>query len=526
MSSPVSARQAVLVALAFSAIAYLNADTRVDWLDEGYLWCGAINTHMGQVPIRDFQAYDPGRYYWCAAVFSVLGNGLMALREAAILFQFFCLSAALLALRRGVRSVWALVGAGLLLYFWMIVPFRYFDSGIPLVAVFLGVRFLEKTSWKRSFSCGAWAGLASFFGVNHGLYLFVGFYALLAYAIAKGAVDDAMKKRIAFGFGFAAGTLPILAMLLGVPGFYESYAEHLMRLGGFLKLGVTNIPLPVPWPWTFSWQTFGRLYPDIWVRLLGFANALSIGTALVLLFLFYVFAFPAVLRVQKGDIRGRAVFIVPVWIGAVYLHHVFSRAESLHIGEAFFPVILGVWSLQGAYPSFNKVLARALVALVTFVSFLAAGLQSNLLLKNFSYKKNLVRYPVGKELFWMLKADAAFARGIQKVVAAHVRPDEPVLLAPLLATFYPMLGKQPPVYEVYFGHPQTEKIQWRMIRQLEEKKVNWAIIGDQYVDNIDELRLSQTHVLLWRYLATNFEILPAPELQKGYVLARRKVFLT
>src|SRR6266545_922706 len=91
----------VVLAFGFSFMSFfIDGNVGINLADEGYLWYGMLALKAGQVPIRDFQAYDPGRYLWTAAWSSLLGNGLIALRAACMLFQCFGVLAGLLAARR------------------------------------------------------------------------------------------------------------------------------------------------------------------------------------------------------------------------------------------------------------------------------------------------------------------------------------------------------------------------------------------------------------------------------------------
>lgn len=105
-------------------------DTGLNLGDEGYLWHNAQRTLEGGVPIRDFRSYDPGRYYWSALWFAWLGPGLSSLRISLAAFQFLGLFAALLAIRRAIRSWQGLILSSIVILLWMYPRHKIFEISL------------------------------------------------------------------------------------------------------------------------------------------------------------------------------------------------------------------------------------------------------------------------------------------------------------------------------------------------------------------------------------------------------------
>src|SRR5579863_7576626 len=104
----------------------------------------------GHVPVRDFESYEPGRYYWGALFFWLLrDHGIVTLRLALASFGAVGIGCALLTLRRVIPEIPLLALAGVIFALWMEPRFRVFEITLSLAAVLVGVRLLEAPTARR-----------------------------------------------------------------------------------------------------------------------------------------------------------------------------------------------------------------------------------------------------------------------------------------------------------------------------------------------------------------------------------------
>ena len=148
--------------------------------DEGFLWYGAQRVMLGEVPVRDFMSYDPGRYYWSAALMSLWGdNGIVALRGAVAVFQVIGLFVALLLIARSVRTpnFPYLFLSAIILAAWMYPRHKLFDISLSILLIGVLAFLVQHPTSRRYFLTGLCVGLVAVFGLNHGVYGVLGLAA-------------------------------------------------------------------------------------------------------------------------------------------------------------------------------------------------------------------------------------------------------------------------------------------------------------------------------------------------------------
>jgi hypothetical protein len=512
MNRSVIDREVLLTFLLAVSLASLNfclqGRVGINFADEGFLWYGAAQTASGQVPIRDFRSYDPGRYYWIALWAPVFGTGLVGVRLAVAVFQIGGVFLGLLVVRRVVSSWWERAIVGTCLIAWMFPYFKVFEFTIAITGVYVGVRLVECPSRKRYFLAGVFVGGAAFFGRNLGLYSFLGGAMLIAFIQMRIHREFAISRLGVWGIGIMVGSLPFLLMALALPGFAQAFLEHLVWM---VRLEQTNLPLPVPWPWSGS-----RRFVSSWDQL----AVLAVECGFVAMPLFFLVACYLLVRSPLMDRRRQSVFVSSTCVGVWYLHHAFSRADLSHLAQSLAPFLLGVAALPAFVGAREHGWFRrlGLGGLVMFTSG-AASLGSPWI--QHCYRTPCVPYEVRGETLWLRAGHRDLIEAVRQIVRAHVRPEEGLFIAPHWPAFYPILQRPSPTEEMYFLFPEGMEQQERIITDLQKNNVRWAILGDVALDGREALRFRHTHSFVWLFLMREFEPVAIKGLPPGYQLLHK-----
>ena len=499
--------QILLLAVVVSSLNFaLQGNSGFSLSDEGFLWYGAQRTLLGELPLRDFLAYDPGRYYWAAAFMGAVGdNGIMALRGSVVIFQAFGLFVGLATIaassERENRVYLSL--AALILVIWMFPRHKFFDFSLSLILLGALAMLVESHTRRRYFLFGLVVGGAAVFGRNHGVYgLVAGLLAIAWLNFRAGERAFLLSRVAAWSLGIAIGFMPIPVMALTLPGFGEAFLDSLIVLR---DMGSTNISLPVPWPWLVE--------PS--------ANPFGVVSRKLLIGLFFVslpvFGLAATVFVFQRKYRGRKVspqLAASAFVSIPYAQHAFSRADLSHLCQSIAPLLVGLLVLGAG---------RSAVAKWSLVLVLAAAsfwvMHPYQPVWKCAVEGKCTPVEISGDQLWVstgTQQDIALLRWLK---AEYLEAGESFYVAPSWPGAYALLEQKSPVWENYPLFHRSESFEQAEIKRLEKARLGFAVVFEFPFDKNESRRFSKTHPHTYEYFSKNFQRIEKPT-RRSYEIYR------
>lgn len=476
----------VIFILYFSGLRYgLNLS------DEGYLWHGSREVLKGKIPIRDFRAYDIGRYYWCALWMILLNRELLALRICLFITRIIGLFLATFMLYL-ITATWVVVILSAFLFaFWMGPRHKQIDIFTSIWVTFLAVILILEPHPLYYFLLGICVGFIFLIGLNHVLYAIAGIFTLLSMMGLHGyGLEYGNSLSLFVGGGIVSAVL-IFSLFILIPRFLNVYWDvKVMRV---LKRKTTNLSLPFPWIWT--------TYTP---QLNGFTSIKTIFIKGMFTFmpLFYIGILLFYTVLHQPSVPKEWAIIATSSIGLFYFHHVISRADLGHLTQASFPFLITIVLLLDTF-SFGYIV----LCCITILSYrYIYASQQNSIPKVWSKNKNLTSLTIQHNSVWINKGQANIISTLNTFIQTHSKKEDSVLILPTLVTLYPLLERKPAVYDIFCVYPALKEEEERMIREVNTSKAPIAIIRNSPLDGKESLRFSHTHPLLWNYLNEHYQI--------------------
>ncbi len=390
--------------------------------DEGFLWYGAQRVMQGEVPIRDFMSYDPGRYYWSAAFMSLWGNnGIMALRGALAVFQIVGLFTGLLLIASAAKkqNLFYLLLAAITLVAWMFPQFRLFDISLSILLIGVLTFLVQNPSIRRYFFTGLCVGLVAVFGRNHGVYGIVGSIGVIVWLNIKPAQGPGLIKGfMLWSAGVTAGFMPVLFMILLIPGFAVAFWESIY----FLLFGIkaTNLSLPVPWPWRVDFDTSDTL------SLIKAIRGVLVGLFFIAIVVFGILSVIWVVLQRLQNKHVSSALVAASFLALPYVHFSYSRAALAQLSLGIFPLLVGCLVILSTQPAKIKwTLASILFALsipTTLMEFPAWHCRASKLCVNIEISGNnlIVKQDTASNVRLLRKLANQYAHRMVEVLSLHL----------------------------------------------------------------------------------------------------------
>jgi hypothetical protein len=464
------------VAMLLLLAASFSARVGIPIHDEAYLLNGIDRVLSGMVPVRDFQSYDPGRYYLLAPIRYLGGDRAIWTAGTAII-----IAAALpLLVRLRQLSMPALFGPLLalpLLVAWSVPRHKAADLAAALVLIAVVIRVIDRPHRRSFLVAGVVLGVVTLVGRNHGLYGGVALAGAVVSLHRTGGVKATFARLAAVSGGALIGWSPMLATITFDEPMRRRFIEGIVRI----FMHGTNIPLPVPWPGPDA------LSPTNW----GFVVLPAVTIASLV----------CGWRHRRRDAPWPAVALSAGLIGLPYLHHMFSRADVTHMTQSSAGPLIGTFALlaalreRGTRPLLRIPVTAVVVVVVCWLTWAPLRVWPGF---TALYTDEPVTWV---EVHGEQRAlSAASTRYVEHAdqLAALVADDEVLFVAPRDIGVYLLLDRSPPSRTTYFTHRTSQADQRELIAELAD--VDWVAIRPSAYGGNPLTQFSRSHPLVMAFL--------------------------
>lgn len=464
--------------------------------DEGYLWYGVQRVISGDIPILDFMAYDPGRYYWSASLLSIFDNyGIMGLRASIAIFQLLGLIVGILLIDQSSindtnsrdRYIFIIMSAATITV-WMYPRHKLFDISLSIFLIGILAFIVRNPTLKRYFLTGVCVGAIAVFGRNHGIYGMIASLGVILWLSIKNNSGPKFINGVFFwGLGIVVGFLPIIFMVFLIPDFGIAFWESILFLFEQRK---TNLPLPVPWPWSIKFSILSAH---------EVLHGIFIGLFFVGLIVFGVGAIPWVVRKRLIEKPVPPALVATTFLSFPYAHYAFSRADVGHLAQGIFPLLIGILVILSNTRAKVKWPLTTILCATSFFVMLEfhPGWQC---LKS----KKCVDIEVSGSNLLVDPSTANDIALLRQLTDSYAPNGQTFIATPFWPGAYALMERQSPMWEVYALFPRQESFENKEIERIKASKPGFAFVFDFPLDGRDDLRFKNTHPLIYKYILDNF----------------------
>jgi hypothetical protein len=486
----------VAFCLAFVALA-ATAHLNYRLADEGYLWYGAQRVLAGEIPLRDFMSYDPGRYYLAALSMALLGAGPVAINLGCALLGALAAGLAIWLMSRGqARPWWYWLLASAAIIVWMVPRMKLYDIAASIALVALLAWLIERPDWRRCLLNGVGLGLVAIVGRNHGLYGAVADMAGLCYLAFAERRIALLPSLACWAGGVLIGYSPMLLAMLLVPGFTAALWASIHI---YFEVGHTNAPLPIAWPWLVLWR--------------GLHGALSLKNLLHGLLLVSIPLFGMVVvavcawRARMRGITAQPLLLAAALLSIPYVHHALARADIAHLAQAMQPMLIGVLLLVADLRRSRR--AVAAFGILGISLFMAVPLQD-------SYQRwiqgDWVAAQFGPDTLQVPPQVAAQVAALDELISRYAPPNREIVAVPELAVANALADRRAAVWDTYPVFPADAAVQQQEIGRIQAEHPAFILVQDM---GHNRYGYPRTHPQVYDFITRNFVRLDAVQLPQG-----------